>query len=129
MPFINRAREHAIKLALVVAVGVDPETPMITGDVMTWACDLARLSMQTFLQEAGDRIADNERGAAWNKIFGLIRSSGAAGITEGRIADRAKCIDKRMRDQLLADMQLAGKVRLDRKMGTGGRPSERYFVS
>lgn len=128
LPFINRAREHAIKLALTVAIGVDPAAPVIDGAVMDWACRLARLSMSTLIRESADRIADNDRAAAVNRVYGLIKSAGKEGITEGRIGNRAKGIDARMRSQILNDLQMGGKVVFLKVAGTGGRPSERYFI-
>jgi hypothetical protein len=127
-PFIARARENAIKLALTVAVGESPTAPEVSGTTMRWAIEFSRLSMETLIRESSDRIADNERGEAFNRILGLIRKAGSAGITEGRIADRAKHLDARLRAQILNDLQLAGRVRFERRTGTGGRAGERYYA-
>ncbi|MBA2127183.1 hypothetical protein DLM45_13265 [Hyphomicrobium methylovorum] len=132
MPFLNRVREHALKLALVVAVGCNPSAPVITGPVMEWAYRLARLSTATLIRESADRIADNDRSAAYGKILRVIKGASAAGIQPSRIGDRLKGIDKRMREELLADMTAAGRVRLVKTApagGRGGRVSERYFAS
>ncbi|WP_049775146.1 DUF3987 domain-containing protein [Hyphomicrobium denitrificans] len=129
MPFLNRVREHALKLALVVAVGCNPNTPVITGPVLNWAYRLARLSAATLIRESTDRIADNERGDAVNRILRMIRVAGNAGVTAGRIADKQRGVDARLRDQILRDLVEAGRVRLDRQSGTGGRARERYIAA
>lgn len=126
LPFLNRVREHALKLALVVAVGCDPASPIITGPILEWAYRLARLSAATLIRESADRIADNERAAAFNKILGLIKTAGDKGIVPSRIGAKAKGIDTRLRGQILDDLKASGRVRHERRTGAG-RPSERYF--
>jgi hypothetical protein len=126
---LTRVREHAIKLALTVAVGVNPARPVITAEIFHWAGELALLSAATIMGEARDRIADNEREANYNKILGLIRSAGKNGITEGTIRDRCRGIDQRVQKQVLADIQMSGRV-MKRSTLTGkkGRPSERLVA-
>ena len=129
MPFLNRVREHALKLALVVAVGCDPSSPVITGPVLDWAYRLARLSAAILIRESSDRIADNERGDAMNRILRMIRAAGDTGVTAGRIADKQRGVDARLREQILRDLVEAGRGRLDRQSGTGGRARERYIAT
>src|SRR5690606_33828240 len=40
-PFVRRIIENAIKLALIVAVGIDPKEPAITEAVFEWAACVA----------------------------------------------------------------------------------------
>jgi len=129
MPFVNRVREHALKLALIVAVGCNPIAPVITGPVLDWAYRLARLSAATLIRESADRIADNERGEAMNRILRMIRSAGERGVTPGRIADKQRGIDARLRAQILHDLVAAGRIIHDRQSGTGGRARERYIAA
>jgi hypothetical protein len=128
-PFLNRVVEHAVKLALTVAVGEQPNEPEISDATMAWGIGLARLSMASLILGSADRIADNERGAAVNSILNHIRKAGAKGITEGRIVDRMRGVDARMRTQILQDLQMAGQVNFVRTSGTGGRASERYVAA
>lgn len=123
---INRSCEHAIKLALVVAIGENPDAPVITGPTMDWAIRLARLSTQTIIKESADRIADSEYSRVYNKVLALIKNAGSAGITEGKIIDRLK-IEARPRDQALKDLQTAGRIEFVRESKIGrGRCKERY---
>ncbi|MGN6849603.1 MAG: DUF3987 domain-containing protein [Sphingomicrobium sp.] len=127
---LTRVREHAIKLALTVAVGVNPAAPVITGPIFEWASRLAMLSAVTLIREARDRIADNEREASYNRILLLIRKAGNAGITEGTIRDRCRGIDERMRKQILDDLQISGRVRkMTASTGKAGRPAERLIAT
>jgi hypothetical protein len=127
---LTRVREHAIKLALTVAVGVNPAAPVITASTFDWASRLALLSATTLVREARDRIADNEREAAYNRILGLIRKAGKGGITEGTIRDRCRAIDQRVRQQVIEDLLLSGRAfKMRAASGAPGRPSERLIAA
>jgi hypothetical protein len=127
---LTRVREHAIKLALTVAVGANPAAPVITAAIFDWASKLALLSAVTLMREARDRIADNEREAAYNKILNMIRKARADGLSEGVIRDRCRNIDQRMRQQIIDDLQVSGRVRkLTMPTGKQGRPAERLVAT
>ena len=126
-PILNRTVEHAIKLALTVSVGLDPATPIITGPAMTWGCQLAWLSTCTMIEETADRISDNSREADLKRILGLIKRARQDGISEGKLVDRSGSIDRNRRNELLADLMLAGHVE-ERVTPTKGRPRKRYHI-
>lgn len=126
---LTRVREHALKLALTVAVGVDPDAPLITAEIFDWAARLALLSAVTLMREARDRIADNEREAAYNRILGLIRKAGRDGLAPGALNDKCRAVDARMRQQILADLEESGRVvRVKGIGGKKGRPMERLVA-
>jgi hypothetical protein len=125
-PILNRAVEHAIKLALTVSVATNWEQPIITGHAMKWAVQLAWLSTCTMIAETCDRISDNSREADLKRILGHIKKAGQDGITEGTIADRCGGIDKKRRSELFEDLILAGRIE-ERTTPTGGRPKKRYY--
>lgn len=127
-PFVKRVREHALKLALTVACGVNPADPLITGPLLDWGYRLAHLSGATLIKEAGENIADNERERAFNRILRFISNAGGKGVTPGQIADKNRGIDARLRQQILDDLVRAGRVQFVRQ-ASGGRPSERYFIA
>jgi hypothetical protein len=127
-PILNRAVEHAIKLALTVSVCTNHVDPVITGHAMKWAVKLAWLSTCTMIEETGDRISDNQREADKKRIFGYIKRAGVDGITEGKIGDACGGIDKRRRDELLSDLVSAGRIE-ERQVSTKGRPRKRYFLA
>ena len=79
------------------------------------------------IEETTDRISDNQREADKKRIFGHIKRAGGNGVTEGTIADRCGSIDKRRRDELLADLVSAGRV-TEKLVSTKGRPRKRYFL-
>jgi hypothetical protein len=125
-PILNRAVEHAIKLALTISIASDLQQPIITGHAMKWAVQLAWLSTCTMIEETRDRISDNSREADRNRILGHIQKAGQDGITEGTIADRCAGIEKKRRTELFEDLVLAGRIE-ERSTPTAGRPRRRYY--
>ena len=88
---LTRVREHAIKLALTVAVGVNPAAPVITAAIFDSAIKAACSPAPVVAHARGaDRIADNEREAACKeKILGIIRRAGKTAsvrVTSGIVA-------------------------------------------
>ena len=126
-PILNRAIEHAIKLALTVSVATNWNDPVVAGQAMKWAVQLAWLSTCTMIEETCDRISDNAREADLKRILGHIKKAGQDGITEGQIADRCAGIDKKRRTELLEDLGLAGRI-IERSTPTAGRPKKRYYL-
>ncbi|MBZ9659800.1 bifunctional DNA primase/polymerase [Mesorhizobium sp. ESP-6-4] len=124
-PFMRRIVENAIKLALIVAVGKDPENPRITEYDFEWAASLAWTCAAGMLAEVGERLADNQREANFKKIASLIRQSGKKGITEGRLFDRCKAIDGWQRKEILDDLTKGGKVEYAANENKSGRPTRR----
>jgi hypothetical protein len=126
-PFVRRIIENAIKLALIVAVGTDPQKPTITEAIFEWAAAVAWTCAAAMLAEVSERLADNQREANYKKIAALIRKSGGKGITEGRLADRCKAIDGWQRDEILKDLQKTGQVEVAANDNGKGRPSRRLI--
>lgn len=127
--FLDRAAEHAWKLALTVAVGVNPKDPVIDAPVMQWSIDLAWLATCSMISEADARIADNERQRVFKRIVLIIKKGGEGGVTMSKIAKTlAGSVYLPQRDEILKDAQQAGIIKLRKTASgaSGGRPSERY---
>jgi hypothetical protein len=126
---LNRAREHALKLALSVAVGVDPKRPVIDRVAMQWAIALAWVSTCTLIREGESMIADNDRQRTFNRIVDIVRKAGADGIAKGRLLDRLGATVKRSeREELLDEAIQMGRVRLQERTPENlGRPSKRFW--
>jgi hypothetical protein len=126
-PILNRSVEHAIKLALTVSVATNWEDPVVSGQAMKWAVQLAWLSTCTMIEETCDRISDNAREADLKRILGHIKKAGQDGITEGTIVDRCASIDKKRRSEIFEDLILSGQIK-EIATPTGGRPKKRYYL-
>jgi hypothetical protein len=124
-PFIGRIVENSIKLALIAAVGVDHKSPTITEAIVEWASCLSWTCAASMIAEVSDRLSDNQREANYKRIASVIKGMGDKGIASGKLADRLKAIDARQRDEILKDLQEAGRIVALTK-STGGRPSRRW---
>lgn len=126
-PFVRRIVENAIKLSIIVAVGTDPDEPVISEAIFEWAACVAWTCAASMLAEIGERLADNQREANYKKIAALIKKAGTRGITEGKIADRCKAIDGWQRDEILKDLQKTGQVEYAANDNRPGRPVRRLM--
>lgn len=124
-PFVRRIIENAIKLALIVAVGIDPKDPVITEAAFEWGACVAWTCAAEMLSEVSERLSDNQREANYKKIRALIRGGGSEGITEGRLADRCKAIDGWQRKEIVDDLLKTGRVEVAANSNKKGRPSKR----
>ncbi|MGB3042316.1 MAG: DUF3987 domain-containing protein [Xanthobacteraceae bacterium] len=129
-PFLNRTREHALKIALTVAVGVDPDAPVITGEILRWAAGVAAYSTQAFVAEADKRLADSDRERNFNRVMEIIREAGTAGITEGKVADKIRSLKGHDLKDILGAAEAAGHIVSPARLSGGkGRPSKRLFAA
>lgn len=127
-PFVRRIIENAIKLALIVAVGIDPKEPVISEAVFDWATAVAWSCAAEMLSEVMDRLADNQREANYKKIAGLIRKAGAKGLTEGRLLDRCKAIEAWQRDDILKDLMNGGRIVVPANDNKKSGPKTKRFL-
>jgi hypothetical protein len=127
---LNRAVEHAVKLALIVAVATDCDDPEITERQMSWAIQVAWLSCVALMKESRLNVADSLREKNFNKVLKLIMDAGTKGITMGRLTDKTRGIDKRQREEILIDLGETGRVdgRHVPAGAGGGRPAFTFFA-
>lgn len=126
-PFVRRIIENAIKLAMIAAVGIDPEDPIITEANFDWAANVAWTCAASMLAEVNDRLADNQREANYKKIAGLIRRAGDKGLTEGRLLDRCKAIEAWQRKDIIDDLLRGGSVVVPSNDNKSGPKTKRYL--
>lgn len=126
----TRTMEQALKLAHIVALGVNPTRPVVTKEHMCWGVDLAVLSTRIFVSELNDRLANNDRQAEYLQVKRMIRAAGANGTTAREIGRKLNgALDKKRRDDILQQLVADGYVRKSEvKPAGGGRPSERYVI-
>ncbi|NTJ22228.1 bifunctional DNA primase/polymerase [Rhizobium rhizogenes] len=127
-PFVRRIIENAIKLALIVAVGRDPEDPIITEEVFEWAAAVAWTCAASMLAEIGDRLADNQREANYKKIQSLIKKAGKSGLTEGRMLDRCKAIEAWQREDIIKDLLSGGRITVPANSNKKSGPKTKRYL-
>lgn len=126
----SRAAEHALKLALLLAVGCDPGRPVITVSALEWAKAVVESSMAALFAAMDDRIADSDHQAAYLWVKRFIQDAGQHGVPASvlRKAINGR-FDKRRTDDILGQLTEAHEI--VSWVGTGpngGRPSMRYRV-
>lgn len=128
-PVYKRAAEHVNKLALVVAVGCDPQQPVITVSGLEWARMVVECSMTALFAAMEDRIADSDHQQNYLWVKRMIFEAGRFGISQ---IDLRKAVngrfEKRKLDEIIAQLTEAGEIGSDLGSGPkGGRPTARWF--
>lgn len=86
-----RAREIALRLALICSLSDAPDTPMVTVDCLDWAVQYVRFFLEQTVAAVGERVADTQTERTRNVVLNAVRSSGARGMTN-RELNRAKTL-------------------------------------
>jgi hypothetical protein len=76
-----RAREIALRLALVTSLADAPDTPMVTVDCLDWSIAYVRFFLEQTVAAIRERVADSSTERTRNAVLAAIRAAGANGIT------------------------------------------------
>jgi hypothetical protein len=127
-PILNRVGENAAKLALIVAIGCDPKTPVITREVQEWANAVAEASFNTLIRGAHDNIADNALSAEYLRVRMMVERSKEKGVTRGTLVKRLRgSIDGRRLDDILGSLMDAGEIRYGEQTAGSGQKRSRFW--
>ncbi|MCR6498432.1 bifunctional DNA primase/polymerase [Shinella sp. CPCC 101442] len=127
-PILNRVGENAARLAMIVAVGVDPKEPVITQDVQEWANMVAEHSLHVILRGAEQHIADNEKAAEYLRVRQVIARKQGEGITlKGILKALRGSLDGRRLDDILAMLRQSGSVHFAKLLSPSGQTKMRFW--
>lgn len=127
-PVYARVAENSMRLALVVAAGLDPERPTITEGIMQWAVDLALRSAVMLIAQAEDRMADNDRQAEYKRVRYLVAETKRSGTTRSDVARRLKGVmDRRRMHDVFDQLIEAGEIIEGVMRSTKGKTSKRVW--
>lgn len=128
-PIYARVAENAMKLALTVAVGVNPHEPVFDLETFNWGAELALLSANMLISQAEERLSDGEYQANYKKIRAFVLRAGEAGMTRRDLMRKLKgSIDQRRTEDIIRQLDEAGEIRMEIKTApSGGRPSVRMW--
>ena len=107
---LARIGEIALKLALIVAVGNDPVSPVITIDDADWAIAFVRHYAQRAMEAVDRHVADTETEAHLKRLRELIRAAGAKGITKSELTRGSQWLKSRDRDDIIQTLIESGDV-------------------
>jgi hypothetical protein len=119
----GRTVEHAIKLSLIAAVAIDPETRAVQPEAITWACEYVLACTQQAVDLCAYKISDSPFHAKVKEVYEIIWKSGVEGIGVRelkRVAPLAS-LKPREKSEVLDAVSHFGVMR--KVVTTGGRPS------
>lgn len=126
-PIYSRVAEHALKLALVYAVGINPRSPMIDLPALTWAQEIVEISTAGLIKAIEGRVADNDDQAAYLDVLSRITAAGPFGIVEAALTKKLRGkYNKRRLDDIIGLALHGGEIWREIRTGPkGGRPGLR----
>ncbi len=109
--FYQRVGENAVKIALILAIGVNPDRPILTVDLLIRGRDIAALCLKGTLGEIRGRLADNDRQREHIDVRRWIEEAGASGLSKTELSRRINGrFDARRRDDILRTLEQDERV-------------------
>ena len=107
-PILTRVIENSLKIALIGAGAIDPVSPVIDLSLIQWAHRIAARCAETITLHIDEHMSDNKTEAERKKVKRIILKSG--GITKSELVLKTRWLDRRKREEILADMVEHGEV-------------------
>ena len=107
---LRRVAENAVKIALISAVGRDPDNPVISDHDFAIGHALARWSAGVMISNIASHISDNQYEKDVNVVERKIRHAGSGGIMKGKLKNNCRSIGKRPFDEIIDSLMDAGLV-------------------
>ncbi len=101
---LARIAENAQKLAMVRAVGIDPQAPEITAADAEWAIALVRHFANATMLAVERHVADNDIERNHKRILEIVRQEGRKGISKKKLYDVTRFLSRRDREDILATL-------------------------
>ena len=114
----SRATVQAQKVALIAACGAHHE-PIVTEPIATWSCQLVEYLLARFAAQLEERSGRTERERWLKDVARFIREHGQ--VTARKLTRRFGRLDRRLRDELVADLVDAGRVEVLESKARGSR--------
>lgn len=107
---LARIAENAQKVALILAVGRNPDHPAIAGAEAEWAIAFVRHFARRTIDAVERHVGDNEIDRSHKRVLDLIRQAGRAGIRKNELTRRTQFLEMRRRDEILSALIEAGQI-------------------
>ena len=114
-PILTRIVENSLKVALVGAGAVDPVEPVIDLKLIQWAHRIAERCAESLTDSLDTYLAENQIEAERKKMRLMIRKNQP--MTKTDIVQKSRHLDRRKREELLADMVEHGELVVELKDG------------
>jgi hypothetical protein len=105
----TRVLEQATRLALVCAVSLRPEDPVIDEDCARWGTRLAWWSVSLTARAAEERVGDTEEQRAAQRVMAAITKAGGT-LSQRGLTRATQRLDRRHRDAAIRTLLDAGRL-------------------
>jgi len=112
---LARIAENAQKVALIIAVGRDPDHPEISGEDADWAIGFIRHFAKQTIDAVERHVGDNDVDRSHKRVLDLIRQAGRDGIRKNELTRRTQFLEMRRRDEILSALVEAGQIVLSQQ--------------
>lgn len=123
-----RASEHAMKVALTVACGVEYQAPRIMGDVMEWSVALVGHVIDDLVATVEQSVAGSEFERQVMHMERIIREGPIGGISQTELIGKSRRYSPAVRKSIIETLIDSGRVtKVSRKNKTGS-PTTIYRI-
>lgn len=127
-PLLSRTVEMALRVATIIAIGRDSESPAVTVDDFAFARDLAMWSGERLIAESAMYVAETESQAASQLVLRVISQRGRISLRD--LTRATQRLNQRERRDVLAGLVEAGLIEhLRVQPAGGGHPASFYAVA
>jgi len=119
----SRAYEHAVKVAMIRAIGVDFKRPEVSLADVTWGCELVTNQIKTTVVDVVDRVADSEHERTLKSV---LRHITREGTSQADLTIKTRAVPRDQRQKILKDLIDGGQVTMKRHKPKKGRPTTYY---
>jgi hypothetical protein len=106
----TRAREHAMKVALIIACGCEFQTPIVSGQVAEWAVQFVEHLVTTLVETVRDSVAGSEYERDLLFVQRTIKDAGPAGLTKTQMIHKTRRIRRQHREEILNQLMEMGAI-------------------
>ena len=124
-----RAVEHARKIALIIACGVEFGTPIISPSVAAYAIALVEHVVTQLIISVQDNVSSTEFGRDINRVLKAIRSGGADGVSATQLGRLTQGMTPRVRTEAINELLTTTKIRKGERKAAKGPAAVVYVAA
>lgn len=122
-PMWSRAYEHAVKVSMVRAIGLDYRQPRISLEDITWGCELIEYLINVSIADVVERVADTDYERKLKTVLQFIPKRG---IKSSDLTRKTQAISRDERNRIIKDLIDSRRIEQKQVRPKKGRPSIVY---
>ena len=125
----GRIAENGQKIACAVAIGVNPEAPVLTTELLEWGFEVSWLSVEGMIDEIEGRLADSDYQRHYLDVKQYIEQASPTGLTRAALTKKVNGrFDMRTLEAILTNLDVSAEVTVKTTQGPRGGPTEMRYV-